>query len=922
MPNVVPYLSFTNLKTNTAYAHSVAGDILPGWVVDRVGDAPCHVSFEIAMLGALGTALVAATGGPDLTGPITPLLGAFSLDGGASYDVRFVLTSCQRSMDPTHPVLTIHQDDASALLGVTGVDRVTYIEARPADVLNGAPGTIARPKGAIGTNKTWPYVKGLDKVTLGLGAWAGQSLLQMTFLADPALGGDPLSVDIYADTLANALKTIALRLAGTWHPTDTAPFGSRGHWVSHTGDANRNPIGVKNCVSVGRVATKTRLTFNVDAQGPWDETIGVTFASTGMTVEPLLDQLYSQGEFIGGISNHGIDNGQASSGGPATSILCGVVINTQRGVKSVLFDDNLPILGTTAGVYYHLVGSGTLIPMSQRMVANAIAYDVAGSTLSVATPTGVFRGSAAVPAYKTNKGGQVITPSWPLLGGLTAPVEDVWPDPTTSPTTILARCGGSTKKNGMGIDGIYCYPALAGDTSGTGQGYAGWSRIHHSGAPLAAGGTRAHLYYTDRNKPGTVYHIQPGSSADPIPVIGIAAGQNVIGIDTGINLDGTSNGFVYVRTDAGANGLYCVAIGSNTATSAGGGLASNTGAVVQVRRITGYGALLQGEYVGLLAATDAGLFRTKNTQGNGWSSPNAASGLGDFDISFAVAGGAQTVLGQPTTRIFAGAERSFLVSCNAGDNWKELLSEKLDKGPSWYDRARRCNGGQWPDNTVGALGTVPGGGSGGIILPAGGGATPIPVTGNLSPSGPTDTGGTGRVLPTTALSAKEQMPSGFLRCRRRDEQGQFTFRTANLNSQAPMAGIQFHELSELQADADVGVLTASDQVELVEFRWLMSASIPRFQIRVPGSFTKDNAKLRDTCFGDLEAVRYNPAGWTSVLALNTNLYVTQHTMTGKAGYVETVTVLSNTLDGQPIDPSAEAAAQEDRISKRNRFGSA
>lgn len=918
MALVAPWLRLKRLDTGATYATSVPGEIIT-FQVNRDGDKPEHLRLEIAQLSALSIAIIAATGGPSLTAALIPLKGEFSEDGGVTVDCRFVLVSAQRSMDPAHPVLTIDQDDMASLYTVTGVDRVTFIEAQPSDVLNGQAGTVPRPPGSIGANRTWLYQKGMYQVKPGLGKWAAQASLAMTPVIDPILAG-PLSLDAYADMIANATTSSAKRLSGTWVLGDTAPPGARGHWVSHTGDAARNPIGVAQCISIGRVGKTIQATFNGDTfdgaiPGTWDETVGCHFASQGMSVEPLLALKFAQASFDGGSSNHGLSDGSGTSGSAATNILCAVVINTGRGKTSTNWDDNLPVVGTTSGVYYHVVGSGLFVPMSQPMVINAIAYDADVQLLYVATPFGVFFASANPPPFKLDKKGNPNPGApWQRLGGtgaLSAPVEDLWLDGAT----VLARCGGTTKKNGAGIDGVYQFPAISGDTTGDKQGYAGWSRIHHSGSPFAAGGSASRLYYSDKNAPNVVYVIQPGTSAAPVKVGGIAAGQNVIAINT-------VGDHVFILTDAGNSGLYSLPIGNVTALSAGSGMASNDGAPVQIRRIQAHGTDVFGEYVAAFAATNAGLFRTGNLDGGGWSAPDAKSGLGDFDIAFIMAGREQTVLGRQMVRMFAGAESSFLVSCNAGDNWKEILKEKIDTGAAWYARAQRCGGAPWPDNTIGALGDVPGASSGTAVGSIGQVSGPgvLRPPGNLSPSGGTDTGGTGSVLSTNGLPAKERLPQNWIRARRLDEQSQFTFRIVNLSSDAPMAGIQFQELSELTASANIGVITASEQVELAEFHWLYASSITHFQIPIQGSYTKDNAVLRDTCFGDMVRVLFSPPGWEQVLALDLHLYVISHSKTGGTGYVGTTTVVGTSLENAQLDPHAEAAAQADRLTKLSRFG--
>lgn len=912
MANVSPHLHFIRLDTDSSYTTLGAADILPGSVIDRVLDGPTHLHFELNMLSDGGVDLVNATGGPSMTDPIIALLGEFSFDGGATVDHRFVLVSCQRSMDPSRPILTIDQYDQSTLYGVSGADHVTYIgtDAGGSTVinapiaLNAAEGAVPRPTGAIGIGSlpSWPHNKGLFQIIPGFSRWAGQSLLQMTPVVDSSLSSLPLSADINAMTTQNTLKMILTRLAGVWQVGDTtAPPGSRAHWVSFSGDDVRNPIGVTQCISLGRVGTVGAVTFDGDTAGTWDETTTARFVGTGLNIDPALAELFAQTSMKGGISDHGIANGQGTTGAAATSITCMVTVYPPATSDLTNWYDNLLIIGTTAGVYYHVVGSGFLVPMSPAMVVNAIAYNNETHKLYIATETGCFSADALPPDFGS---GDVAV--WTRVGGLTRPLDDLWLDTVG---TALVRCGGGKSATGAGIAGVFCYPALSGDTSGAANGYTDWSRIAHSSAIVAAGGNPTDLYYVDGADATKVQYVRPGTTDAPVVCTGITSGQTVIGIDTVMTTtpDTTVHQVVFIRTDAGNAGLYSIVIGATSASAAAAGLSSADGSPVQIRRIVASGVTLFDEYLDSWAATDAGLFRTPTPGGNDWSSPNATSGLGDFDIAMVAGGPAQTVLTHVIARIFTGAERSILVSCDAADTWTDLLASKLDGGPAWYKRAIDWNGGAWPDNTIGALGTLSG------SLPP-----------YLSPVGSSDTGGTGSVLPPPDPDTTPgQLPPDVLRARRLDEQQQQTFRIVNLQSPAPQGGMQWGALSEIQANTNIGVITASEQVELVEWRWLSSASTaPRFQIPLQSSFTQDDAALRDLAPTDFAVLSYNPTGWEAVMALSLGLWVVSHSMQIMQGYIRTTTVLGTNLEGGVLDPNVMAAAQADRMNKRIVFGSA
>src|SRR5450759_2184120 len=114
MAALVNWLKFTWLASTTIYYTSVPGEIATAQL-DRVNDHPERIKLEIDILSALGTHIINATRGPALNLAIIPLLGEYSMDGGATIDLRFVLVSAQRSLDPNRPILTIDQSDMSIL---------------------------------------------------------------------------------------------------------------------------------------------------------------------------------------------------------------------------------------------------------------------------------------------------------------------------------------------------------------------------------------------------------------------------------------------------------------------------------------------------------------------------------------------------------------------------------------------------------------------------------------------------------------------------------------------------------------------------------------------------------------------------------------------------------------------------------------
>ena len=917
MAVAVPSLKITNLLTNAVVATAAGGQggDLFGVAIQKRQDGPWHVHIELAGWGVAAANVAVATGGPAGNTQPIPLLGELSLDGGATVDCRLVIHAAQRILDPAGPKIVIDQDCLFGMYNVTAVDRVTFVGSTAQVILNAPAGTVLPPVGNIGTNTPVAYVKGLYQIAPGLGAWGpGQLRLKMSATVDPILASQPLSVDINSDTIARATATIAARLAGVWLPADTAPIGSRGHFTAFTGDGARNPTGIGMTVHVGYVGTAIRTTFLGDISYPLPNyrTTSI-FPSTGMTVEPQLDTLYAQASFIGGRTNVGL--------GDKTKISSAVCINTNGG--GTAWDASLCIVGTTAGVYYYS-GFEYFVPWSQPMVVNGLAYSQATGTIYAATDSGVFYATGSPPSPKVKLGKDnrltVTYPvrTWQRLGGVAAPVEDVWIDGAN----VLARVGSTTKRGGVGVDGVYLYPAISGDATGATRGYSGWTRAVSGGAPIAAGGSAAYVYYADRNKPGTPYRHQPGTAANGVPVAGLGAGQNVTAINS-------APGYTYIITDAGSAGIYALANGSSVAVSLNGDLSlkdPDTSTTAQVRRIVWYGGSIDGEYVAIFAVTDSGIYRSGSPTGGGWRAPNQKSGLNDLDLSFLAAGRQRTLLGRTMTHLYAGNDRAFLQSSTKGNYWRDIIGAKLSLAPYFAALAQLSGATPWPDGTIGALGTagsaIAGGvgqGTGSILGIIGSG---LPPAGNLSPSGPADTGGTGTVL-AIAADGRHPLPAGWIWARRLDEHNDCSYRLVNLNSTAPMAGIQLHELPNIEANADVGVLTASEQIALIVWRWLAEANILQTKVTINTAFTQSDDPLRDLAPGDKAAVTYNPAGFLYLCAMTAQpFYVVSHDIKQDGGLWRTTTVLGTTRSLALVDISALAADSADRISKRLRYGTA
>jgi hypothetical protein len=276
----------------------------------------------------------------------------------------------------------------------------------------------------------------------------------------------------------------------------------------------------------------------------------------------------------------------------------------------------------------------------------------------------------------------------------------------------------------------------------------------------------------------------------------------------------------------------------------------------------------------------------------------------EFDMRFLAIGRPRTVLGHVLTSLYAANQTSFLVSNTGGDYWNDLLANRVSLVSFWAALAQQCGALPWPDRNLTNLGTLDSG-LGGVVenllaTVLGGGTTlPIPI------------------------NNPRLTPNGVVWALRLDEHQDYTARQVDYGSQAPLAGIQWHELTEIEANPDVGVITAAEQLALVTDRWLGEAATLQVQVVIQSAFTEDDDAQRDLAPQDMAAVTCNPPGFGALCAMtNAEFLVIEQQVTQDGGLLRTVTTMGTTLSLAPADANALAADAADRITRRLRFGSA
>jgi hypothetical protein len=930
---LAPSLRIRDLSTDTVVCQtSILLDWEIKWSLSRV--TTYKVELQLGDVAAL--AIVDANGGPSGTGPALPYLGELIL-GGNVVDCRFLLTTPQITISATGSLI-LAGTDIFDLYSRTGVDRVTFHSVSVSDMLTAAPGTIpvVGSSGLILTGGTLPFQKGLFQTVPGRSSWAGQGELRMTPIIDPALktglNGGPilLDMDFNADMIDAGLDAIMAAVAGFYLPGDPAPMGTRGSWVADSSDASLNLTGQTRGIACGFWGAVSHLTFtNTITTVPVDETT-LAPALDPIEWDPNTDEMASQAEFIGGKSDHGLP------AGGSISALTTILYHHPR--TSTNWYDSLLVAGVTTGGnggggVFFTAQDGAWRPLSQSMDVTDLAYDAVGHLLYAASLDGVFVGSdnpstAAGP--------------WQQVGGLRLPVTKIvvpmpaltigpgggptsadtglylylqLPDGTLVPQdpsavanqfdlnlvyipggaysqVIVALVSGS----GGGADGIYVNTTASASAA---LGHAGWTQVVASSSIIDMGASLTTLYYADSNNPAYLQSCSLAGVPFPAHLTPSVYGGNpaITGIDSQ-----QDSGYTYIRTAAGALGLFVVLPGGTGMGNANpdGTLLDPNGDPVLVNRLCENrprSTMNNGAVAPLFAMTDSGPFWSPSPLGGQWHSCTDQSAIGSATVSLFTMGAEQTVLSRQLTRLYAGGGNAIYQSNTGGIWWRNLLNDLLDLGPFWVELARQCGDIPYPDNLRSNLGTL-----GGFVPDSFGTTVPVP---NGNP---------------------RQLPPGYLWSRRLDEHSDFTYRLVNLGSSDPHNGIEFAELSELQTNALMGAITASERLALTHVRWLSNASTPQTRMALHSAFWTQEAKLRTTRpthrITAQIVEKFTGADGTlrTLLNLNTPLWVLEHTIRrGQNGDAESESLVSSVQHATPPTPDEYAKSLTTTLKNLKRY---
>lgn len=865
MTAIAPYVRVIDVNLNTQVASTTA---LLDWAITWNLDAPGTLMVEVPLGDAVATAMIAAAGGPNGSGPILPYLLELSLDGGTNVDARKMIE---------HPVTTstwgsagVREDGPDLFAGytTTGVDHVSFYNCSLSQVLNG-------PGGSINVNKppfitTFLWMKGFYQTVFGNASWAGKYRLAFVPRVDPGSGIDtiPLTVDMELDTIDHATQVVVNGAAGLYNPADTQPFGSRCHFVADTSDAGLNLTSTTQGIGVCYAGKPSGVTFYGGTSSG-----GINEASESLAIDiirtPDLATLYAQAAFRGGSSTHGLPDGGSISGL--------AVINTTTG--GTAWNASLLIVAVTtggngSGGLFYFPHDGALHRFSPNWDVQALCTN--GDAIYAGTPFGVFQFTGTIWA-----GSATTLSSWPEQGKLSANVTSVW----YADDGLHAIVSGS----GSQADAVYRYTPGTGDDIAN-SGYAGWTKqVQAGGSIIGAAGGGGGILYADSNDNGAV---TIGATRIPIP-----DASAVIGVDA-------YSGYIFVRTAAGASGCYIYDSGSLANLNGDNTLIDQTGNPVMVNKIIPYvGALWNGP-AHLIACTDQGLFASPNPLGSQWVSVNYQNGLGDTSVNFVAGGQPQTLLTRTPSLpfVYAANANQLYVSRTAGLYAYELLSAPLDMGPAWQAAARQAGLYPYADNSIGGLSS---GSSGGY----------------------SNSGGSGTVT-TIPPGQPSSMPQGFVWARRLDEHNDWTYRIVDTMSGSPYNAWMPSDLTELQTNALVGAITASGRVFICALRWLGQANKAQTLFTWSSYFITQAAALRrlrptmSVALSDTLSIT-GPTTTTSVFSYaGTSLYCLQWTIRKSANgdAAECTGQFGTLLQTQRLTPEQVAADLTTKIKNLTTFG--
>lgn len=893
------------------------------WFFEPTVDAAAKCHLEVLAADPVGIAMIDAAGGANGIGPLMAYQLEFGLAGPTGPILwRKQVETPEHGIKPEGPTIIEEGDDAFIIYSVTGIDRILFsfgpqpasghAGVAPSIALYALPGTIPQPPGTLAASGYFSFQKGIYRTIPGNSSWTN-AVNRVAFqpVVDPVIDNLGLAgMDMNSDYIDKASQTFVNRVCGYFIPGDYAPYTSRGHFLSDSGDlpyslyttqylADPGSYGTPNLQ--GTAATDRTITFGFVGKFPYltfdfenieadSHNANVPIISD-ITLKPTMDSLYRQASFVGGTSDTNLPIG--------ANVIKGVTTNWQHAASATDWWNSLicyAISGTAignsggaGGVYFdphdgflHLVGAAVV-------GVNDLAYDFTTNTLYAATDYGVFSHSADHATIDDNQ-------PWAQVGSLRMQCKKII-CLTGGVLLVLVKGSGST------FDGIYTFGAGSGSGTSTNLGYGGWNRAVQSSDILDFACTSiSDIYYVTNNQSAYVSHngvkfITPDGSA-------ITALNTING--------GTAVSLVAVLTAAGSAGLYGILPGANAMASiVSGGFVDYTGTPVLVSQVVavpgGMTSINNVPSVCLLAATSAGVFWCNSATGGLWGPVSEQSGVADASLLWVCTGVTCTVLGRPMVRMSFGDTGTLFVSNSGGVYALDLLQASLDGGPAWMALARICNaalggGNSFVDNTVGYLGVLAGFTPDGGVSIAG---LPIPATNALA------------------------LPINWTIERRLTELNDFTYRMVNYGFTGPNAGIMFGSLTEIQSNALVGSITASQQLYLIMFRFLGQSQYPTTTIEVKSAFS-DTDSLLLTC-RPLMMVNLNYVGTVINAAknmtthyaefVNQGFYVQTYRMTGDTNpNVLVEATISNVLNQQKPDPTQMQRDLSYSIKNIQRFG--
>jgi hypothetical protein len=825
---------------------------ITAWAIHKEKDNPGSIKLGVAFGCAFANGVIAGFGGATYAGPLQTYLVELSRDGGGTFCAACWLEDCTITLGGTSQGILIEAESTFAGYGRTYVDHVTFDGSALSAVLGGTAGTIPLPPlpgnvtyaSSTGTTVHGHYypvalagLLGLDQsVPLRPDQRSIANLPHMQYRFTATVNTTaiypttPVNVDIWDDTVANALITVLRAVAGKYDPRDTVPLGSRGHY--HVDMVGRQ-------AKAGAVGTVPKLALVANpGTGVYevDQTTTAVFDATKLAIHPGNEQLRAQAQFLGDASNHGL---------PDNYRLTGLEILFPTAPNAAWYRNLLFVAvstGSESGGVYYYVHDGLFRPCSQTMDVACMALDgSAPQTLYVGGTYGVFSW-APVPV-------QLNTPQPKPSPGVSAPGAWAQLGALSSAVTVLCIPGKDGDGNtvvwalaalGTSGTGIFQYPANAGEDNSD-LGYGGWSLLAQGGNITAMAGGIGNLYYVDGSDPTTVYYQAAGQAAVRLDE-GQFAGAGITGLDYLPGMVG-----IVVRTTAGSAGLYFIALGDHTAIdlNADGSLSDAYGNVlVNAVRETSAGSL-NGSQVALLAGTDTGIFWTGVAPGVGnlgWQQATAQSGIGDLNVTLLAAGATQAILDRSFERVYAGNDTALWIS-NTGALWFfDALNAALDIGPFWMALASRNGLANFVDNNFDLLfasGT------------------------NLTLAKTNAGRGVSTQYITIAATDLACPPQNFVWARKLTARNDFNYRLVKVDSPAPYFAMEIQELAEITANDAVSVMQASEQLALAHLRYLMEAAQAPMTLDLSGmAYNVQDAALATLDTGDQIALtcQYSPAG--------------------------------------------------------------